>query len=392
MTSESSEVGRATDLPLHGIRVIEFAQMVAAPAAGLLLADYGADVIKVEPPEGDSARQLRTAAAAGLPASPVFLAYNRGKRLIRLDLRNSDDLATARRLIAEADVLIESSRPGAMDRLGLGASEICVSNPRLIYASVSGFGWTPSARDKRGVDLIVQAESGIMSTTGPFESPMKVGFTVVDAACGHALCHGILAALYQREKTGRGDVIKISLYDVALHLQSGPLVEYLMTGKQMPRSGNSAPLTAPADLMRCSEGAIVVSAYLEPHWIAFTDIIGAPHLRDDERYRTSETRIRNRVALLAEIEARLATRTASEWEKVLDAAGLLVGQVKDYAQVVQSPFTTEAAVIGRAGENFGVHNPARLSGDPRSAMAPHREIQAAEANWLTAPCIVKSTP
>jgi crotonobetainyl-CoA:carnitine CoA-transferase CaiB-like acyl-CoA transferase len=146
------------------------------------------------------------------------------------------------------------------------------------------------------------------------------------------------------------------------------------------RSGNSAPLTAPADLMRCAEGAIVVSAYLEPHWVAFTDIIGAPLLREDERYRTSETRIHNRSVLLAEMGNRLATRTASEWEKLLDATELLVGQVKDYAQVVQSPFTTESEVIGRAGENNGVHNPARLSGNPRDAMASHEKIAVVEAN------------
>ncbi len=371
MTQQDDRVG--ADLPLSGIKVIEFAQMVAAPAAGLLLADYGAEVIKIEPPEGDSCRQLRTRAAADLPVSPVFLAYNRSKRLIRLDLRNPHDLATARELVADADVVIEASRPGAMDRFGLGADELSKLNPRLIYASVSGFGWTASVRDKRGVDLIIQAESGIMSATGLPDMPMKVGFTVVDAACGHALCHGILAALFKRARTGKGDVVQISLYDLGLQLQSGPIVEYLMTGTQAPRCGNAAPLSAPADLFHCAEGAIVVSAYLEAHWIVFLKIIGGDFLRDAPHFSTGAERIRNRTELTVALNALLAKRTATEWLPLLESAGLLVGQVKDYAQIMASPYTTESGIIGRAGADYGIHNPARLRSIPRGDLKPRDE-------------------
>ncbi len=390
-----STVPPATDtvmsaLPLAGIKVIEFAQMVAAPSAGMLLADYGADVIKVEPPEGDNARQLRSAAATGLPVSPIFLAYNRGKRLIRLDLRQVEDLATAHRLIATADVLIEASRPGAMQRLGLGAEDTMALNPRLIYASVSGFGWTASVQDKRGVDLIVQAESGIMSMTGRAEEPTKVGFTVVDAATGHALCHGILAALLRRARSGRGDVVQTSLYDVALHLQSGPLVEYLMTGQQVPRSGNSAPLSAPADLLHCGEGAIVISAYLEHHWRTFIRLLGDESLGQDSRFVTVAGRIRHRGELIAALESLLATRSAAEWEHLLGEAGLLVGQVKNYAEVVRSPYTTEAQIIARAGESYGLHNPAHLTTIPRGDLHASTEHTAAEIDWLAAPASADS--
>ncbi len=370
------------DKPLSGIRVIEFAQMVAAPSAALLLADYGADVIKVEPPEGDNARRLLSAAATNLPVSPIFVAYNRGKRLLRLDLRAAADLAIAKQLIAAADVLIEASRPGAMERLGLGPEAAMALNPRLIYGSVSGFGWTASVINKRGVDMVVQAESGIMSMTGPAESPMKVGFTVVDAASGHAFCHALLAALFKRERSGRGERVRVSLYDVALHLQSGPLVEYLMTGVQVPRSGNSAPLSAPADLLRCAEGAIVISAYLPSHWLSFLKVLDSEGLATDPRFVTAADRLVHRGALIAELEARLAQRSASAWEALLAAAGLLVGQVKDYAMVAASPYSLEAHSIARAGDAYGVQNPAQLASMPRGELAPFRECAREDIEWL----------
>lgn len=375
----------ADDKPLAGIRVVEFAQMVAAPSAALLLADYGADVVKVEPLAGDNARNLRSAAAGDLPVSPIFLAYNRGKRLVRLDLRKAADLDTARRLVAAADVLIEASRPGAMERLGLGPAAALALNPRLVYGSVSGFGWTPSVRDKRGVDLIVQAESGIMSATGAADSPMKIGFTAVDAASGHAFCHALLAALFKRERTGRGEVVRVSLYDVALHLQSGPLVEYLMTGVQLPRSGNSAPLGAPADLLRCGEGAIVVSAYLPSHWLAMLEVLNAATLADDPRFVTPAARLAHRGELIAALEDCLARDSAAHWEALLAAAGLLVGQVKDYAAVVRSPYTLDAHSIAPAGDSYGVHNPALFHGQPRGALAPYRECTVDDIEWLAAP-------
>ncbi len=372
----------AQDKPLKGIRVIEFAQMVAAPSAALLLADYGADVVKVEPLAGDNARNLRSAAATDLPVSPIFVAYNRGKRLLRLDLRNPGDLDTARQLIAAADILIEASRPGAMERLGLGPDAAMAQNPRLIYGSVSGFGWTASVKDKRGVDLIVQAESGIMAMTGTPLEPMKVGFTVVDAATGHAFCHALLAALFKRERSGRGERVRVSLYDVALHLQSGPLVEYLMTGVQVARSGNSAPLSAPADLLRCGEGAIVISAYLPSHWLSFLHVLKAEALADDARFVSVADRITHRAALIAELEARLAQDSAAAWEAKLGAAGLLVGQVKDYAAVTRSPYTLEAQSIARAGEAYGVQNPALFASLPRDTLAPFQECVPADIEWL----------
>lgn len=363
------------DLPLAGIKVLELAQMVAGPSAGLLLADYGADVVKVEPPQGDGGRQLRSLAAAGLPDSPVFVGYNRDKRLIRLDLRSPEGRERVLRLIDEADVVIEAARPGVMERLGLGADELLDRNPRLVYASVSGFGRGPIGRDKGGVDIVVQAESGIISTTGYPDRPgTKIGFTAVDAACGHALCHGVLAALFRRERTGRGDVVRLSLYDVALHLQTGPLTEYLMTGVQSPRAGNSAPLTAPADLLRCADGAIIVSAYLDPHWRAFTTAVGAPELVDDPRFTDGVDRARHRGELVELIEKRLAGGSVVEWVARLQEFGVLVAEVKDYAAVVADPLAAESGLLRDVGGDRGVASPVRLERTVERPLCPRREL------------------
>jgi crotonobetainyl-CoA:carnitine CoA-transferase CaiB-like acyl-CoA transferase len=363
-------------LPLEGIKVLELAQMVAGPSAALLLADYGAEVVKVEPPQGDGGRQLRSPATALLPDSPVFVAYNRDKRLIRLDLRTDAGRAAVLELVEGADVVVEASRPGSMERLGLGADTLLARNPRLVYASVSGFGEGPVGRRRGGVDIVVQAESGIMSTTGyPDRPPTKVGFTVVDAACGHALCHGILAALFRRERTGRGEVVRLSLYDVALHLQTGPLTEYLMTGVQTPRSGNSAPLTAPADLLHCADGEIIVSAYLEPHWLSFAQAIGAPELLTDHRFSSGMDRARHRAELVSLIEQRLAAGTVAEWVSRLQAAGVLVAEVKDYAAVVADPLSAESNLLRRVGDGHGVASPVRLERTVASTLRPRREVQ-----------------
>ena len=363
------------ELPLVGIKVLELAQMIAAPAAGLLLADYGAEVIKVEPLQGDSCRQLRSPPARALPVSPVFAGYNRNKRLVREDLQSPEGRERVLRLVDEADVLIESSRPGAMDRLGLGAEALLARNPRLVYASVSGFGTGPAGRMLGGVDIVVQAESGIMSATGyPDGPPTKVGFTIIDAACGHALCHGILAALLRRARTGRGDVVRLSLYEMALHLQTGPLCEYMATGVQPPRPGNSAPLSAPAEAFRCRDGHIIISAYLEPHWRAFAGIIGAPQLLDDARYGSGQSRVAHRVELTAAIEARLLIRDGTEWAALLRDAGIVCGLVKDYAGVRADAVTQECGILAQTPEGPAVRSPVHLDHTRRADLqAPRNE-------------------
>lgn len=347
--------------PLAGIKVIEFAQMIAAPSAGLLLHDYGAEVVKVEPPAGDGCRQLQSPASRAIGAAPIFAAYNRGKTLMTLDLTTDEGLEQALELIADADILIEASRPGTMDRLGLGFEQLNTRFPSLVYASVSGFGDGPIGQGRGGVDIIVQAESGMMALTGDTGgSPTKIGFTVIDAACGHALCHGILAALLQRARTGRGDLVRLSLYDLALHLQTGPLSEYLATGVQPERTGNSSPLAAPADMFRCGVGELILSAYLEPHWKKLVALLDAPELGQDSRFATASARVANRDALREAMELRLVARDAPTWAALLRGEGLLAGEVKTYAEVIDDPIAIEAGVILQDDERRGVANPVRI--------------------------------
>lgn len=354
--------------------------MIAGPSAALLLADYGADVLKLEPPSGDTCRKLRSAAAVSLAESPVFVGYNRGKRIAQLDIRTEAGREQVFRLIEEADVFIESARPGVMERLGLGADTLLARNPRLVYASVSGFGRGEIGAKLGGVDMIVQAESGMMSTTGFSGQPAtKVGFTVVDAACGHALCHGILASLLRRERTGRGEVVRVSLYDVALHLQTGPIVEYLMTGVQPERSGNSAPLSAPADSFRCADGEVVISAYIDAHWKKFVALIEAPELLEDPRFLTGPLKVINRVALTAAIENKLAARGASEWATLLQENGLLAGLVKDYAAVTIDKLTQEVGAIQSMEDGFGIRNPIVLEKTVLPRMQTRKELSGMDA-------------
>ena len=338
-------------LPLDGLRVLELGQLLAAPCAGMVLADLGAEVVKVESFGGDPARELQTAAFTGTGTSPTFLAFNRGKRSVALDLQTPGGQEVVRRLLARSDVLIESFRPGVMDRLGLGVDALRGVDPRLVYASLNGFGHVGPERNRRGVDLVIQAESGIMAVTGQADGPpTKVGFTVVDVAAGHVLAQAILAALLRRERTGEGDHVTVSLVDVALHLQAAPMTEYLATGSLPSRCGNAAPMTAPADLFRTADGHLVISAYLDRHWRLLCESLGRPDLPADPRFATKVDRVRNRDALVSEMEATLRADTSRGWMARLQGAGLAVGMVKTYADIEADPQVEAMGTLVEVGE------------------------------------------
>jgi crotonobetainyl-CoA:carnitine CoA-transferase CaiB-like acyl-CoA transferase len=359
--SGAAGAGAGAPLPLDGVRVLELGQLLAAPCAGMILADLGASVVKVEAFGGDPARELQTAAFTGSGTSPTFLAFNRGKRSIALDLQTPDGIDVVRRLAARSDVLIESFRPGVMDRLGIDAAALRGLDARLIYASLSGFGHVGPEHDRRGVDLVIQAESGIMAVTGqPDGPPTKVGFTVVDVAAGHVLAQAILAALIRRGRTGCGDHVTVSLVDVALHLQSAPMTEYLATGTLPPRAGNAAPMTAPADLFRTRDGHLVISAYLDRHWRLLCDSIGRPDLPDDARFLTKVDRVRHRDELVSELESTLRTDTSRGWMARLHGAGLAVGMVKTYADIESDPQVHAMGTVISVGESAGAYRTVRL--------------------------------
>lgn len=325
--------------PLKGVKVVDFGQYIAAPGTSALLAGLGADVIKVEPIGGEASRKI------GSFGDGMLRAHNRGKQAIALDLRNPQGGETAHRLVSGADVVVQNARPGAMDRMGLGAGQLRAVNPALVYASVSGFGRRGPSRQRAGLDIAAQAESGIMSLTGAAGGdPQRVGLAIVDAATSHALGQAVLAALFRRERTGEGAEIEISLLEVAIQLQAPNFAEYFATGNAPTRRGNGQATVAPAaDLIRTSDGLMVLSAYTEEHWATLCRLIERTDLLTDRRFGTSETRVANRDQLLAELNAAFSERSTENSVRWLSDNGLVAGAVRDYQQV------TEAADVVASG-------------------------------------------
>ena len=322
----------SSDAPLAGLRVVEFGQFIAAPAAAQTLADMGADVIKIEPAAGDAARVVGWNRDA---FGPMFTAYNRGKRSVVLDLRSGTGRTQARELAARADVLLQNMRPGSMEKLGLGGEQLLAAFPRLVYGQVSGFGQRGPASVRPGFDIAAQAESGMMSLNGPRDGdPTRVGFTAVDSMAAHALTTGVLAALVRRGVTGRGGLVDVSLIDVAVEALGNAWAEYGLTGAMPLRCGNGQPHTAPAaDLIATADGMVVVSAYTQEHFPRLCAAIGRKEMATDPRFRENEGRVKNRTALRAELSAALKHMSSDAVCDLLTSAGVVVGAVRTMAEV-----------------------------------------------------------
>lgn len=318
--------------PLRGLRVVEFGQFIAAPAAAQTLADLGADVIKVEAPTGDAARAVGWAQDA---YGPMFTAYNRGKRSVVLDLRQPQAREQAQRLACSADVVLQNARPGAMDKQGLGAARLLAMAPRLIYGQVSGFGQSGPASVRAGFDIAAQAESGMMSLNGEAgRDPVRVGFTVVDTLAAQSLATGVLAALVRRGVSGRGGLVDVSLIDVAVAALANAWADYGLTGQLPTRRGNGQPMAAPAaDVVTTQDGMVVVSAYTEDHFPKLCAAIGRPELASDPRFARNKGRVDNRAALLAVLSEALGSMRSSEVCDALAAAGVVAGAVRTMAEV-----------------------------------------------------------
>ncbi|MEV0109792.1 CoA transferase [Nocardia sp. NPDC050799] len=326
---------------MDGVRVIELGSMVAVPFAAAGFAALGADVIKVEPLTGDPTRAF-TSMRAPDDIAPAFLASNAGKRSVALDLTHPDGLETLLALIAGADVVLDNLRPGGLRRRGLDVDALLVRHPQLTWVSVSGFGDRGPGSGRSAVDQVIQAESGIVSVTGPpTGAGYRVGFHVVDHAAAHAIVARVLAALLRRGRTGAGERIRLSLYQVALSLQSTAFAEYFVTGAEPARTGNASPLSAPSDAVRTSDGWIMLVAYLEPHWNALCRLIDRPELLTDPRFVGRDARVRHRGELIAELERSTCTSTTDTLADRLEAAGIMVGRVRRYPEVAHSAEVTD---------------------------------------------------
>ena len=334
-------------LPLDGVRVVDLTQVMGGPFCTMQLGDLGADVIKVEPPTGDLARSMGGEALRmrGDDNAPFF-ALNRNKRSIVLDLTVDRDRDVFFALAQTADVLVESFRPGVMKRLGADYSTMSVRNPRLIYASISGFGQTGPYADRPGFDLIAQGMTGIMSVTGePGGAPVKSGVPIADLSVGLFAVNGILAALIARGKTGRGQHIDASLFDSALAMAAWETTEYWASGETPQPMGSAHRLSAPYQAFRTSDGYITLAALTRAQWQHLCSTIDRAALADDPRFATNAARMANRPALVAEIEAALAARTTEDWVARMLAAGVPAGPIYDFAHVVSNPHTKARHMI-----------------------------------------------
>lgn len=329
---------------LEGIKVVDFSQVGAGPACGMLLGDMGADVLKVEAPGGDIGRKLGPPWQGG--ESTVSMSFNRNKRSIVLDLKKPDGVAAARRLIAAADVVLESFRPGVMEKLGLGYPRLSETQPRLIFCSVSAYGQSGPWRDKPGVDGIIQAVSGLMSLIGEEGAPpMKVQTPAADVTTGFLSALAVLAALHERNRCGSGQFLDMSLYNSALMLQQSALASYLSDGQKPVRSASAAPYSAPNEAYPTKDGWIQVAAYHDDRWKKFCAVLGDPAMASREDFATNPKRVANRSKLFEVIARKLKERTTGDWIALLEAADIICGPIAGYDEVARSPQLAHNGVI-----------------------------------------------
>jgi formyl-CoA transferase len=334
-------------LPLDGVRVVDLTQVMAGPFCTMLLADLGADVIKVEPPDGDLSRSMggERLRLKGTDNAP-FMALNRNKRSVVLDLKGATDGGTLLRLTESADVFVENFRPGVAERLGLGYETLAQLNPRLIYASISGFGQTGPWANRPGFDLIAQGMSGVMSVTGSVGGePVKSGVPISDLSAGLYAANGIQAALLARVRTGRGQRVETSLFEAALGLSVWEATEFWATGEPPQPLGSAHRLSAPYQAFRAADGYLTLAALTAPQWKRVCSVLGRADLVIDVRFATNVDRVANRDALTAEIERSLASRTVNDWVTQLLAEGVPSGPILDYAAVFGSEHTAVREMV-----------------------------------------------
>ena len=326
-----------TTLPLSGIRVLDITQVMAGPFCCMLLGDMGADVIKIEPPKtGDSTRHSMGFRLKG-EDSPGFLALNRNKRSITLDLKNEADREVLYALVKTADVVVENARPGVAARLGMGYETLSAINPRLIYASISGFGQTGPWAQRPGFDLIAQAMSGVLSSNGfPGMEPAKNSIAVADLGAGLFSVYAILSAVIGREKTGQGQYIDASLLEAAMGLSIWETTELWGTGKSPTPIGSANRMSGPYQAVLAKDGWFVIGAANQGLWLTFLKILGREELQDVPDYSTNAARVANRIELIAELAPTFLTRTSQEWIDARLGAGVPAAPILDYEQAMAS--------------------------------------------------------
>jgi crotonobetainyl-CoA:carnitine CoA-transferase CaiB-like acyl-CoA transferase len=353
---------------LKSLRVLDQTQVMAGPFCAMLLADMGADVIKIEPPGGENTRGMDLEVAPGVSAP--FLAVNRNKRGLVLDLKQAAGVAILKKLVESADILIENYRPGVAARLGVDYATLSAINPRLIYCSISGFGQTGPYADRGGFDLIAQGMSGIMSATGSDGGPpVKVGVPITDLGAGLFGVFGILCALRARHLTGRGQLVDTSLFEAGLSLSAWEATEYWFTG-QVPRGlGTAHRLNAPYQAFRASDGHFTVGAANQNLFPRFCALLGLEELLTDPRFDSVANRLKHRTALEALIEAVTVRHPRAHWLAKCEEAGVPAGPIYSVPEALDDPHARARGMVQElthpvAGRVKGLGNPVKMSRTP----------------------------
>ncbi|MFG1396311.1 CaiB/BaiF CoA transferase family protein [Roseixanthobacter pseudopolyaromaticivorans] len=372
-------------LPLAGIRVLDITQVMAGPFCCMLLADMGADVIKIEPPgTGDSTRHSMGFRLKGSD-SPGFLALNRNKRSITLDLKSPADQEVLHALVKTADVLVENGRPGVAARLGMDYETLRPLNPRLVYASISGFGQTGPWSQRPGFDLIAQAVTGVLSSNGfPGMEPAKNSIAVADLGAGLFSAYAILSAVIGRQTSGEGQYIDASLFEAALALSIWETTELWGTGKSPTPIGSANRMSAPYQAVQASDGWFVIGAANQGLWRTFLKVLGREELQEDERFSTNAARVTNRIVLIEALAPTFLTRTRAEWIDALLEAGVPAADILDYGEALTSEQAVAREMVQMVphpveGEFRALGFPVKLSATPQEVRLPppllgeHRE-------------------
>lgn len=367
--------------PLAGLNVIEIGHSVAAPFAAQVMADLGAHVLKVENPRGgDDARSWGPPFWNG--ASATFQTLNRNKSSVALDLKDASAQQELRRLIGEADIVVQNMRPGLVEKLGIDADAMCAANPRLIYCNLGAFGNVGPLANHSGYDPLVQAFSGIMSVTGEAgRPPVRVGPSIIDMGSGLWCVVGILAALTRRNATGQGCKIDTSLYEAALAWMNIPLANAMAAGKEGGRSGSETPMLAPYKAYQASDKYIVIAAGNDNLFGRLCSVLGCEDWVRDPRFVSNKDRVANRVALNEQIESLIRQRTAQEWSNALSAVGVPCAPMQTTSEVIAHPQTTALGMLAPTpdgtmtlvssplrfnGVRPGIRSPAPAIGKPKS--------------------------
>ena len=354
--------------PLQGICVLDLSRVLAGPYCTMVLGDLGADVIKVEPPEGDETRGWGPPFAGG--ESAYYLCVNRNKRGIVINLKTDEGKKVLRDLALQSDVLVENFRPGTLEKFGLDFETLHELNPKLIYCSITGFGQTGSMKDKPGYDFMIQALGGLMSITGePEGEPMKTGVAVVDLFAGQNAIIAILAALQARTLTGRGQQLDISLFDSQLGWLANVASNYLISGKLPKRHGNAHANIVPYQSFQANDGWFAIAVGNDKQFVRLCEMLGKPEIAMDEKFSTNSGRVQNRAEIIPLLASIFKAASVSEWLAKLDEAEIPCGPIQNFEQVFSMPTVKEREMLVKMdhptiGEIPLVGSPLKMSDTP----------------------------